>query len=208
MVFGGSAITRASESAFPENLPDAMKPWLMAVLGVLVGVALAHWKPIPEWATLLVTSTALLFVCIVIRGHNLIRAENETKLKHYRSLLRSRAGEIQKMAFQEYKAKYLDSYNRSVFDPDTQAMLNEINSFLGSAIKGVAVDTFNSQERLKRTPALDFRSDTVNSHTMALEVELTEASKYQHLVLDRLNHYEAMLTKVISEYYESSKSNT
>ena len=55
-----------------------MKPWLTTVLAGVAGFCLAYFKaqiPIPQWAIFGGLFMALLFVCLYIRGHNLIQAE-------------------------------------------------------------------------------------------------------------------------------------
>ncbi len=61
--------------AFPEGLPDSMKPWLTTILAAIACYCWMFLIPIPHWAVLLGLFTALLFVCLYIRGHNLIQAE-------------------------------------------------------------------------------------------------------------------------------------
>ncbi len=55
-----------------------MKPWLTTILSAIASACLVlfhAWLPIPLWAIFVGLFMALLFVCLYIRGHNLIQEE-------------------------------------------------------------------------------------------------------------------------------------
>lgn len=71
-------IVRFCNPAFPERLPDAVKPWLTTILYVVAAFCFVHFRariPLPDWAVFIGLFSALLFVCMYIRGHSLIQAE-------------------------------------------------------------------------------------------------------------------------------------
>jgi hypothetical protein len=203
-----------------------MKLWLPAILGAFAGaasMAFAVLKWIPDWLPLLVISAALLFVCMVIRGHNLNQAEKQadqakkqaekqakqaedkSKLVDYHRALLHRANEIQKMYFSEYEEKYPDAYGHSAFDPDTQRLLDGIQASLYSAFGDAFVAIFNDFAAFKKTPVSGF-GDVAGMALDATALELTQQEKHWRLVIDRLNHHAVQLMEIIKQTSADSKS--
>jgi hypothetical protein len=121
------------------------------------------------------------------------RKETEGKLGDYHMKLTDRVRIIKAMWYYEYANKYEASYRRTVFDPDTQALLDEIEAFLTLNIKGASVAKFRDLAGLKLTP-VEGPSDS--SGLMF---------KHQHwqAVIDNLNCRAIQLMEIIDKYSEN-----
>jgi uncharacterized membrane protein YhdT len=91
-------IVRFCEPAFPDSLPDAAKPWLATLLCAIGWLCFTYFSKqipivaeIPVWVMVIALFSALLFVCLYIRGHSLIQAElkaEQEKKEHKKELRR------------------------------------------------------------------------------------------------------------------------
>jgi len=121
------------------------------------------------------------------------RKETEGKLGDYHMKLTDRIRTIKAMWYYEYANKYEASYRQTVFDPDTQVLLDEIEAFLTQSIKGASVAIFRDITGLKLTP-VEGPSDTSGL-----------LFKHQHwqAVMDYLNYRAIQLMKIIDKYSEN-----
>jgi len=120
------------------------------------------------------------------------RLKIEEALGDYHLLILSRVREIERMGSFEFTNKNAESYTREVFDPDTQKLLNEVEAFLGTKIKGASIATFRDPAGRPPTPTKsqsDFKGN------------------YWQAVIDHLKHRATQLMKIIDKYTENKGEN-
>ena len=118
------------------------------------------------------------------------KLEIEGSLGIYHTMLTNRVREIRDLGIYSYNKKYEESCQKGNIDPDTMSLINEVDVFLFSNIKGASKAIFWDRTKIVLTPVS-------NSNPYSWE------ERHWYAVMDTLKHHAIQLMKIIDKYTDS-----